>query len=212
MSLRDATGSGLVRNTIGLDPPGRYLDHRPRRLAVKATCQGPVRDNRESPASARDCKTRKATPILPFPHQRGGWWGDCAQPSGAVDNGCARFRRGLRGRLRRQLQHRRVLTNAEMGQQHDLAAGKLNSIVVRAWIIQVDLPEPPDPVRDVPRFFLEKTQEKSGLLAPDIAVERDLGAGEKAYGHLRLADCAESVRRRVPKLRRNQLVSNLGRS
>jgi len=99
-----------------------------------------------------------------------------------------------------------------MGEQHDLAAGKLDGIVVRARIIQVDLPEPPDPVRDVPRFFLEKTQEKSGLLAPDIAVERDLGTREKAYGHLRFSDCGESVRGRVPKLRRNQLVSNLGRS
>jgi hypothetical protein len=99
-----------------------------------------------------------------------------------------------------------------MSQQHDLATGKLNCIVVRAWIIQVDLPEPPDPVSDVPRFFLEKTEEKSGLLALDIAIERDLGAGEKAHGHLGFADCGESVRRRVPKLRRNQLVSNLGRS
>jgi hypothetical protein len=99
-----------------------------------------------------------------------------------------------------------------MGQQHDLATGKLNGIMVRAWIIQVDLPEPPDPVRDVPRFLLEKTQEKSGLLALDIAIERYLGAGQKAYGLLRFSDCGESVRRRVPKLRRNQLVSNLGRS
>src|SRR5262249_61648774 len=99
-----------------------------------------------------------------------------------------------------------------MVRTHDLAAGKLNRIVVRAWIIQVDLPEPPDPVLDVPRFLLEKTQEKSGLLALDIAIERNLGAGEKAYGHLGFAVCGESLRRRVPKLRRDQLVSNLGRS
>jgi hypothetical protein len=99
-----------------------------------------------------------------------------------------------------------------MGQQYDLATGKLNGIVVRARIIQVDLPEPPHPVSDVPRFFLEKTQEKSGLLALDVTIERDLGAWEKADGHLRFADRGESLRRRVPKLRRNQLVSNLGRS
>jgi hypothetical protein len=105
-----------------------------------------------------------------------------------------------------------MLTNAEMGQQHDLATRKLNGIVVRARIIQVDLPEPPDPVRDVPRFFLEKAEEKSGLRALDIAIERNLGAGEKAYGHLRFSDRGEAVRRRVPELRRNQLVSNLGRS
>ena|SRR6266566_7592333 len=99
-----------------------------------------------------------------------------------------------------------------MGEQHDLAARKLNGVVVRAWIIQVDLPEPPDPMRDVPRFFLEKTQEKTGLLAPDIAVERDLGAREKAYGHLGFSNCGKSICGRVPKLRRNQLVANLGRS
>src|SRR5712671_3022922 len=99
-----------------------------------------------------------------------------------------------------------------MGEQHDLATGKLNSIVVGAWIIQVDLPEPPNPMSDVPRFFLEKTQEKSGLLAPDIAIERDLRTREKAYSHLRFSDCGESICGRVPKLRRNQLVSNLGRS
>jgi hypothetical protein len=99
-----------------------------------------------------------------------------------------------------------------MGEQHDLAIGKLDSIVVRARIIQVDLPEPPDPMRDVPRFFLEKAQEKSGLLAAHIALERNLGTREKAYGHLRLSNSGESVRRRVPKLRRNQLVSDLGRS
>src|SRR5260370_13248459 len=99
-----------------------------------------------------------------------------------------------------------------MGQQHDLATGKLNGIVVCARIIQVDLPEPPDPVRDVPRFFLEKTQENSGLLAPDIALERNLGAAAKAYGHLMLSDCTESVPRCVPKLPRTQLASTLGRS
>src|SRR6266481_4659473 len=99
-----------------------------------------------------------------------------------------------------------------MGEQHDLATGKLNSVMVGARIIQVDLPEPPDPMSDVPRFFLKETQEKSGLLALDIAIERDLGTREKAYGHLGFSDCGESVRRRVPKLRRNQLVSNLGRS
>jgi len=44
-----------------------------------------------------------------------------------------------------------------VGEQHDLAIGKLNGIVVGTWIVQVDLPEPPNPVRDLPRFFPEKT-------------------------------------------------------
>src|SRR5215470_19138159 len=98
-----------------------------------------------------------------------------------------------------------------MREQHDLAIGELNSIVVRTWIVQVDLPEPSHLVRDVPRFLPEKTQEKSGLLALDFAVECDLGAGKKAHGHLGLSNCGESVCRRVPELRRNQPVANLGR-
>jgi hypothetical protein len=129
-----------------------------------------------------------------------------------MHNGRGGFRRGLRGRLCRQLQYGGVLTYAQVGEQHDLTTGKLNGIVMRAGIIQVDLSEPPDPMRDVPRFFLEQTQKKSGLLAPHIVVERELGAREKAYGHLGFPNRGESLCSGVPKLRRNQLVANLGRS
>src|SRR5262249_53814028 len=101
----------------------------------------------------------------------------------AVRSGRAGFCLDLGRAMGGKLQHCCVLTYAQMSEQHDLATGKLNGIVVRAWIIQVDLPEPPDPVRNLPRFFLEKTQEKSGLFALHIGIERDLGAREKAYGH-----------------------------
>src|SRR3984893_9355651 len=97
-----------------------------------------------------------------------------------------------------------------MREQHDLAIGELNGIVVRTWVVQVDLPEPPNPVRDVPRFPLEKTQEKSGLLPLNFAIERDLSTRKKAHGHLGFSDCGESVCRGIPKLRRNQLFSDLG--
>jgi hypothetical protein len=99
-----------------------------------------------------------------------------------------------------------------MREQHDPAIGKLNSIVVRTGIIQVDLPEPPDPVRDVPRFPFEKAQKKSGLLPLDIPVECDLGTGKKTHGHLGHSNFGESVRCGVPKFRRNQSVSDLRRS
>jgi len=92
-----------------------------------------------------------------------------------VSNARASFRWGWRG-VRGQLQHRRALTHAQMREQHDLAVGELNRIVMRAWIIHVDLPEPSNPVTDVPRFLLEKTQEKSRLLSLDVLIERDLGA------------------------------------
>jgi hypothetical protein len=88
-----------------------------------------------------------------------------------------------------------------MREQHDLPIRKLNSIVVRTWIIQVDLPEPPDPVRDVTRIPLEKAKEKSGLLPLDLGIKRDLRTGKKAHRHLRFSNFGESVRRGVPKLR-----------
>ena len=127
-------------------------------------------------------------------------------------NAHASVRRGLRRRLRRQLQYRCMLTHTQVGEQHNLAVGELNRIVVRAWIIQVDLPEPPNPVFDVPRFFTKKTQEKSGLFSLNFAFERDLGTWEKTYGHFWVSDRGESLCRRVPKLRRNQLVPDFGRS
>jgi hypothetical protein len=65
-----------------------------------------------------------------------------------------------------------------MREQHDPAIGKLDGVVMRAWIIQIDLAESPDPMRDVPRISLEKAQEKSGLLPLDIAIESDLGTGK----------------------------------
>ncbi|HWN53273.1 MAG TPA: hypothetical protein VNO18_26230 [Xanthobacteraceae bacterium] len=97
-----------------------------------------------------------------------------------------------------------------MREQHDPAIGELNGIVVRTRIVQVDLPKPPNPVRDVPRFPLEKTQKKSGFLPLNFAVEGDLGTWKKAHGHLGFSDCGESVCRGIPKLRRDQLVSDLG--
>jgi len=88
-----------------------------------------------------------------------------------------------------------------MREQHDVAIGELNRIVMRAWIIHVDLPESSNPVTDMPRFLLEKTQEKSGLLSLDVLIESNLGAGKKTHGHLGLSDCRETLRGGVPKLR-----------
>jgi|SRR5215475_3080645 len=97
-----------------------------------------------------------------------------------------------------------------MSEQHNPAIGKLNGVVVRTRIIQVNLSEPPNPVRDVPRLLLEKTQEKSSLLSPHLVLEREFGTGQQAHGHLGFSDRGESLCCRVPKLRRNQLVADLG--
>jgi len=97
-----------------------------------------------------------------------------------------------------------------MREQHDLAIGELDGIVVRAWIVQIDLPEPPNPVRDMPRFLLEETQEKSCFLPSDFVIERDLGTSKKTHRYLGFSDQGKSVGRGVPKFRRNQFVADLG--
>jgi len=98
-----------------------------------------------------------------------------------------------------------------MREQYDLPIGKLNSVVVRAWIVQVDLPESSNPVRDVTRLFLEQAQQKPGLLSLNVVFERELCTREEAHGHFRFSDRRESVCCGVPKLGRDQLVSDLGR-
>ena len=51
-----------------------------------------------------------------------------------------RFVRGAR--RSRQLQHGRVLTFAQSGEQNDLSVGKLERVVVHRRLFQVDLPKP----------------------------------------------------------------------
>jgi hypothetical protein len=128
-----------------------------------------------------------------------------------VANARTSFRGNARRRLRRQLQNRSMLAEAEVGEQHDPAVGKLDGVVVGAGVIHVDLPEASYPMRDHPGLLIEEAQKKSGLLALDVAVERELGAGKQADGYVRLADSRKSLRRGVPKLCRNQLFSDLGR-
>jgi hypothetical protein len=70
-----------------------------------------------------------------------------------------------------------------------------------ARIIQIDLPETPNPMSDVPRFLLESAQKKSGLLPLDLLIKRDLGTGEEAHGHLGFSNRGESVCRGAPKFR-----------
>jgi hypothetical protein len=99
-----------------------------------------------------------------------------------------------------------------MREQHDLAIGKLKGIVVRTWIVHVDLPEPGHCVTDPLRLFLEKPQLKSSKLTLDFVFERHLGTGKKAYRHLGFLNGAKPACRGIPKFGRDQLVSDLRRS
>jgi hypothetical protein len=71
-----------------------------------------------------------------------------------------------------------------MREQHDLAIGELNGIMVRVWILHVDLPKPSHLVTDVLRFPLEKAQPKSPNLTLDLLLERNLGARKQADSYL----------------------------
>src|SRR5579864_4076453 len=96
-----------------------------------------------------------------------------------------------------------------MREQHDLAIRKLDGIVVRVWIVQIDLPEPSHRVTDVFRLSLEKAQPKSSNLTLDFAFKHDLGARKKAHGHLGFSNCREPACRGIPKFGRDQLISDL---
>jgi hypothetical protein len=98
-----------------------------------------------------------------------------------------------------------------MREQHDLAIRELKGIMVRVWIVQVDLPEPSHLVTDVLRLLLEKAQLKSRSRTPDFAFERDLGTRKKAHGHFRFPNGGKPAGRGIPKFRRDQLISDLRR-
>jgi hypothetical protein len=115
---------------------------------------------------------------------------------------------GSRLRHGRQLQHACILTCAQMREQHDPTIGKLKGIMVRVPIVQVHLPKPSHRVTDVLRLSLEKAQLKSRNLTLDFAFERDFRARKKAHGHLRLSNGGKPASRGIPKLRRDQLISD----
>src|SRR5262245_33293027 len=79
--------------------------------------------------------------------------------------------------LHGQLQDRGALPWTQVRQQHDLAAGKFERVVVRAGIIHVHLPEARHLVRDGPLALPEEYQMKAARHALDVALETDLGAG-----------------------------------
>jgi hypothetical protein len=103
-----------------------------------------------------------------------------------------------------------MLTRPQMREQHDLAVREFQSIVMSAGIVQVDLLEPRDFVRERPRVPPEHAELKSGKPALDRALECDLGAGKEAHGECGFSEGGKPGRSRIPELRSDQFVSNLG--
>ena len=82
-----------------------------------------------------------------------------------------------------KLQHDRALPAfAKMREQHDLAVGKFERIMVRAGLVHVDLLELRDLVRQRPAL-LEQNLE-AGEMALDLILKSDLGAWKEADSYL----------------------------
>ena len=106
------------------------------------------------------------------------------------------------------VQYRRVLTFAQPGEERDLPVGELQSVVMRVWLLRLDLPESSHLIHD--EFLTPEDLKK--MIALHCPLERDLRAGTKTHGHMRFSDGSETTRERVIELRRHQLVSDLRRS
>jgi hypothetical protein len=75
------------------------------------------------------------------------------------------------------LQHGHALTFAQSIEQHDLPVGKLKRIVMRVWIVDVNLSEPSQLLHDL------SVREKEMTILDHILFEGDLRAGKQAHRH-----------------------------
>jgi hypothetical protein len=107
--------------------------------------------------------------------------------------------------LRRKLQHDRALASRE---QHDLAVGKFQRIMVRARLVHVHLPESGDPVMQRPGPPEQKLE--AGEMTLDLFLKNDLGARKEADGYPRFFHRGKSACGCIPELRRDQLVPDPG--
>jgi hypothetical protein len=103
--------------------------------------------------------------------------------SGDLSNTSLSLYFGRRLGLCRQLQHRRVLTLAQPGEPHDLPVGALQGVMMRVWLLHLDLPEKSYLLSDD-----SLTTESKKTFAFRFRLERDLCAGKKTQGYLRFSD------------------------
>ena len=89
----------------------------------------------------------------------------------------------------RQLQHGRVLSFAQMRQQHDFPVRKLKRIMMNVRLVLVDLSEHSHPMPE-----LTPWAEHEATLALHLFLESKLCAGKQAYGHIGLADRSKTTR------------------
>src|SRR4029078_6786211 len=97
-------------------------------------------------------------------------------------------------RKRRQLQHGRVLTLAQLPSQDDLPIGKFQSVMMNVWLVFVDM--------------LKLSEAMSELPANDHAniplhlfLKGKFCSGKQAHGHVTILDRGKTTCRGVGKAR-----------
>ena len=81
-----------------------------------------------------------------------------------------------------------MLALAQVADEHDLSVGELQSIVMHARLVFVDLPKLSHPFQKLPN-----AEDGPAVLVLDFGLERDLRAGKQAHRHIRFADCGKSA-------------------
>ena len=81
-----------------------------------------------------------------------------------------------------------MLTLAQPGEQHDLPVGELQRVVVRVWLLHLDLPESS---YLLPEFLAP--EDLKNMLALHFPLERDLRAGKKTHSYMRFSDGGETT-------------------
>src|SRR5258708_16451075 len=117
------------------------------------------------------------------------------------------FARGFqRVRIRRKLQHRSGLSDAKPCQQHHLSTRKFQCIVVFVGAVEIDLPEARDVLFQFPPFV-----QPERVVAFDILLKTQLGAGNQAHGPIRLPYPPETPAQQIPQLPSHNLLTTLRR-
>jgi len=153
--------------------------------------------------------------LRPEPASLGSPWQRSARLRIALPvNDKSRFRRSRMCRcigifwLGRKLQHGRALAFAKMRDQHNLAVGKFQRIMMGAGVIHVHLPEPGNLMRQ--RLGPPEQKVEAGEMALDLVLEGDLGARKQADGYSRFVPRGKAAGGCIPELRGDQLVSDPG--
>src|SRR5262249_21130830 len=107
----------------------------------------------------------------------------------------------------RQLQHHRVLTLAEISDQHDFSIRELERIVVHRAVIEVDLAEASHLVRQFPGG-----QEVERRVAFNFSFECKFRSRQQTDSYVRLTGITEAACDRIWKICSYELVTDLGGS